>query len=153
MHTFEVWAPLASRVALKLNNSALPMQGPDEQGWWHLRVEEAGPGSDYGFQLDRESGVYPDPRSLRQPHGVHGLSRLYDQAAFAWTDAAFQPRPLSSAIIYELHVGTFTPEGTLDAAIGKLDYLLDLGVTHVELMPMAAFDGVQGWGYDGVSLF
>src|SRR5947209_2373930 len=153
MHTFAVWAPLASRVAVKVNDSPLPMPGPDEQGWWRLPVNEAGPGSEYGFQVNGEEGIFPDPRSLWQPHGVHGLSRVYDQGAFAWSDAAFQARPLSSAIIYELHIGTFTPEGTLDAAIAKLDYLVNLGITHVELMPVAAFDGVHGWGYDGVALF
>ncbi|HEY3628821.1 MAG TPA: malto-oligosyltrehalose trehalohydrolase [Terracidiphilus sp.] len=153
MHTFEVWAPLASRVAINLKDSALGMQGPDANGWWRLGVDEAGPGTDYGFQLDEESTVYPDPRSLWQPDGVHGLSRVYNQHEFAWTEEAFQPPPLSSAIIYELHVGTFTPEGTLDGAIARLDHLVHLGITHVELMPVAAFDGVHGWGYDGVALF
>lgn len=153
MHTFEVWAPLVSRVAVKVNDSLLPMLGPDEQGWWRLRVNEAGPGSDYGFQVDGEEGILPDPRSLWQPGGVHALSRVYDQGAFVWSDTAFQPPPLSSAIIYELHVGTFTPEGTLDSAIAKIDHLVNLGITHVELMPVAAFDGVHGWGYDGVALF
>jgi maltooligosyltrehalose trehalohydrolase len=129
------------------------MQGPDQRGWWRLRVDDAGPGTNYGFQVDQESAVIPDPRSLWQPHGVHGLSRVYDHGAFAWTDDGFQPRPLSSAILYELHVGTFTPEGTLDAAISKLDYLADLGISHMELMPVAAFDGEHGWGYDGVALF
>ena len=81
------------------------------------------------------------------------MSRLYDQNSFAWNDANFQPPPLSSGIVYELHVGTFTREGTLDAAIGKLDYLSELGITHVELMPVASFAGNHGWGYDGVALF
>ncbi len=129
------------------------MRGPDEEGWWRLRVEEAGAGTDYGFVVNDEAAVYPDPRSLHQPHGVHGLSRVYDQAAFAWTDSGFQPPPLSSAVVYELHVGTFTPEATLDAAIDKLGYLKSLGITHVELMPVAAFAGNHGWGYDGVALF
>ena len=129
------------------------MQGPDEHGWWRLRVDDAGPGTDYGFQVNGEDRPLPDPRSLWQPNGVHGLSRVYDQQAFSWSDAAFQPRPLSSAILYELHIGTFTAEGTLDAAIAKLDHLVSLGITHVELMPVAAFDGNHGWGYDGVALF
>jgi maltooligosyltrehalose trehalohydrolase len=153
MHTFEVWAPSASRVAVAVSGSSLPMEGPDEQGWWRLRVDAAGPGTDYGFQVNEDRAIYPDPRSSWQPDGVHGLSRVYDERAFAWSDAGFQPLPLSSAIIYELHIGTFTPEGTLDAAIDKLDYLLKLGITHVELLPVAAFDGVHGWGYDGVELF
>jgi maltooligosyltrehalose trehalohydrolase len=153
MHEFSIWAPLATKLAVKVNDSVKAMEGPDEQGWWRLRVEDAGPGSDYGFVVDEDEAAYPDPRSLAQPHGVHGLSRVYDQSAFAWTDALFQPGPLTSAIVYEMHVGTFTPEGTLDAAIGKLDWLVELGITHVELMPVAAFGGVHGWGYDGVALF
>jgi maltooligosyltrehalose trehalohydrolase len=153
MHNFEVWAPLASQAAVKVTDSVLPMEGPDEQGWWRLAVREAGPGTEYSFQLNNEPAFFPDPRSVWQPHGVHASSCVYDQRAYAWGDATFQPRPLSSAIIYELHIGTFTSEGTLDAAISKLDHLLDLGITHVELMPVAAFDGDHGWGYDGVALF
>ena len=156
MHTFAIWAPLVSSVAVRINDSpprVLPMQGPDEGGWWRLRVVDAGPGTDYGFQVNHGDQVLPDPRSLWQPHGVHGLSRIYDQQAFFWTDRGFQPLPLASAVIYELHAGTFTPEGTLDSGIGKLDALVDLGITHVELMPVAAFDGNHGWGYDGVALF
>jgi maltooligosyltrehalose trehalohydrolase len=153
MHQFEIWAPRVEKIAVQVNGASLPMRGPDEEGWWRLRVEEAGAGTDYGFIVNDEAAVYPDPRSLHQPHGVHGLSRVYDQAAFAWTDAGFQPPPLSSAVIYELHVGTFTPEATLDAAIDKLGYLKSLGITHVELMPVAAFAGNHGWGYDGVALF
>ena len=153
MHTFKIWAPFASQVAVAVNGGSLAMHGPDAQGWWRVGVDAAGPGTDYGFQVNEESAVYPDPRSLWQPHGVHGLSRIYDQHAFAWSDAGFQPHPLSSAVIYELHIGTFTPEGTLDGAIAKLDDLVNLGITHVELMPVAVFDGVHGWGYDGVALF
>ena len=153
MHRFEVWAPLPNNVALRVNDSSLPMQGPDEQGWWHLDVQEAGPGTDYGFLLNDDEKSYPDPRSQWQPHGVHGMSRIYDQNSFVWGDANFQAPPLASSVIYELHVGTFTPEGTLDSAIEKLDYLATLGITHVELMPIAAFAGNHGWGYDGVALF
>ena len=129
------------------------MAGPDEQGWWHTEVNDAGDGSDYGFLLDDDDTCYPDPRSQWQPKGVHGSSRIYDQDAFSWDDSTFQAQPLSSAILYELHVGTFTQEGTLDAAIRKLSYLADLGITHVELMPVASFAGNHGWGYDGVALF
>ena len=153
MHEFTIWAPEAKTMSVKMNDSLLPMLGPDEQGWWRLQVDEAGPGTDYGFKVNEEDGIYPDPRSLWQPHGVHGVARLYDQSAFAWSDQVFQPQPISSALIYELHIGTFTPEGTLDAAIAKLDYLKGLGITHVELMPVAAFAGNHGWGYDGVLLF
>jgi maltooligosyltrehalose trehalohydrolase len=129
------------------------MQGPDARGWWRLDVDEANPGSDYGYQLDEDAKAYPDPRSLRQPQGVHGLSRVYDHRLFTWSDARFEAPPLDSGIVYELHVGTFTSEGTLDAAIARLDYLTELGVTHVELMPVSAFAGNHGWGYDGVALF
>src|SRR6185437_5870614 len=80
-------------------------------------------------------------------------SRIYDQSAFAWNDGGFQALPLASAVVYELHIGTFTPEGTLDSAIVKLDHLRALGITHVELMPVAAFAGNHGWGYDGVALY
>ncbi len=153
MHQFEIWAPRVEKIAVQVNDVSLPMRGPDEEGWWRLCVEDAGAGTDYGFIVNDEVAVYPDPRSLHQPHGVHGLSRVYDQGAFAWTDAGFRPPPLSSAVIYELHVGTFTPGATLDAAIDKLGYLKNLGITHVELMPVAAFAGNHGWGYDGVTLF
>ena len=153
MHRFEVWAPLPRRVAVRVNNRTLPMNGPDPKGWWRLDVDEAGPGSDYCFVIDDDETCYPDPRSPWQPYGVHGASRVYDHSAFQWSDAHFRPAPLASAIVYELHIGTFTPEGTLDAAIEKLDYLVKLGATHVELMPVASFTGNHGWGYDGVDLF
>lgn len=153
MHTFEIWAPQARSMRIQVRDALLPMRGPDEHGWWGVRVDEAGPGTDYGFQVNDEGGVIPDPRSQWQPCGVHGLSRVYDQQAFTWSDSGFRPRPLSSAVIYEAHIGTFTHEGTLEAAIAKLDDLVDLGITHVQLMPVAAFDGGHGWGYDGVALF
>ena len=153
MHRFEVWAPLPAKVAVRVGEDTWPMKGPDDQGWWRLDVEEASAGTDYCFLIDDDVKGYPDPRSLRQPDGVHGVSQVYDQHAFVWSDETFQPRPLPSAVIYELHVGTFTYEGTLDAAIKRLDYLLSLGVTHVELMPVALFAGHHGWGYDGVLLF
>jgi maltooligosyltrehalose trehalohydrolase len=128
------------------------MRGPDEDGWWWLDVD-AGPGADYCYLIDDEEQEYPDPRSEWQPHGVHGMSRVYDQGSFVWSDGRFQPPPLASGVLYELHIGTFTQAGTLDAAIGKLDHLLDLGITHVELMPVASFAGNHGWGYDSVALF
>lgn len=138
---------------VQVDGKAMPMHEPDERGWWRADVAHAAAGSQYGFLIDEDGKAYPDPRSLWQPDGVHGLSRVYDQSAFQWSDAEFRATPLASAILYELHVGTFTPEGTLDAAIEKLEYLKQLGVTHVELMPVAAFDGEHGWGYDGVALF
>ncbi len=129
------------------------MKGPDDRGWWRLDVAEAGPGSDYGYLIDDEATPWPDPCSQQQPHGVHGLSRVYDQQAFRWSDRGFEAPPLSSGIVYELHIGTFTPKGTLDAAIEKLVKLRELGITHVELMPVASFPGRHGWGYDGVAIY
>lgn len=152
MHRFEVWAPFAKRVRLQAVGKVYAMNGPDDRGWWRLDRESAGAGTEYGFLIDDDLKPYPDPRSQWQPDGVHGLSRVYDHSHFEWTDAHFQAPPLPSAIVYELHIGTFTPEGTFDAAIAKLNYLVELGVTHVELMPVAAFEGRHGWGYDGVAL-
>jgi len=153
MHQFEVWAPFANQVRLQASGDVYAMKRPDDRDWWRLDVESAGPGTDYGFLVDDDPKPYPDPRSQWQPDGVYGLSRVYDHSQFEWTDAHFQAPPLSSGIVYELHIGTFAAEGTLDAAIGKLDYLAELGVTHIELMPVAAFEGRHGWGYDGVALF
>jgi len=153
MQVFRVWAPLAKKLAVQAGDVRAAMQGPDERGWWKADVQSAGPGIDYGFLIDDDERAYPDPRSLWQPKGVHGLSRVFDQSSFAWSDAGFKAPPLADSILYELHVGTFTPEGTLDSAIEKLDELKDLGITHVELMPIAGFAGGHGWGYDGVSLY
>jgi maltooligosyltrehalose trehalohydrolase len=121
-------------------------------GWWQVDVPSAGAGTDYRFALDGGEPL-PDPRSAWQPHGVFGPSRVVDHGAFRWADQAWQAPPLSSAVIYELHVGTFTPEGTFDSAISRLDHLVDLGISHVELMPVNEFPGVRGWGYDGVDLY
>jgi maltooligosyltrehalose trehalohydrolase len=153
MHQFEIWAPRPKRVAVRVDEATMAMQGPDADGWWRCTTEGGDPGTDYGFLVDDDARCYPDPRSCWQPNGVHGMSRVYDHGAYEWTDTGFRPVPLASAIIYELHIGTFTPAGTLDAAIEKLDYLAGLGVTHVELMPVNAFAGNHGWGYDGVALY
>lgn len=153
MHRFKVWAPAARKMSVQVNGSAYAMGGPDEHGIWRVEAPDVGPGAEYGFLIDDDPKVYPDPRSQWQPNGVHALSRVYDQKTFVWTDARFQAPPLASALIYELHIGTFTPDGTLDAAIAKLDYLAELGVTHVELLPVASFAGNHGWGYDGVALY
>jgi len=120
-------------------------------GWW-VREESLPAGTDYAFVIDGGEAL-PDPRSPWQPEGVHGPSRTVDHDAFAWGDRRFQAAPLASAVIYELHVGTFTAEGTFEAAIDRLDHLVALGVTHVELMPVAEFPGDRGWGYDGVDLY
>jgi maltooligosyltrehalose trehalohydrolase len=151
MKTFRVWAPLPKKIELQLNGKIFPMTR-EENGWWSVEISAAKAGDDYGFILDGE-GPFPDPRSPLQPNGVHKLSRLVDQDSFQWTDKNFQAPPLSSAIIYELHLGTFTAQGTFLSAIEKLDHLVSLGVTHVELMPVVEFSGDHGWGYDGVDLF
>ncbi len=153
MYTFDIWAPKIKKLAVKVDGITYPMRGPDGQGWWRAEVNDAAPGSDYGYVIDDDRTCYPDPRSAWQPRGVHGQSRVYDHSVFSWTDAGFEAPPLAESVIYELHVGTFTPEGTLDAAIGKLNYLVDLGITHVELLPVASFAGNHGWGYDGVALY
>jgi maltooligosyltrehalose trehalohydrolase len=140
-------------VRVRVAGADYPMEGPDGRGYWHVEVEEAKGGAEYGFLVDDDPMPYPDPRSLLQPRGVHGPSAVYDQDCFFWEDAPWQGPPLSSAIIYELHIGTFTPGGTFDSAIERLAYLVDLGVTHVELMPVAEHPGDRGWGYDGVNLF
>ena len=149
--TFRVWAPLAKALEICVNNVRHPMT-PETNGWWKAEVPSAPPGSDCGFILDGE-GPFPDPRSPWQPGGVDGLSRTVDHGQFPWTDANWAAPPLSRAVIYELHIGTFTPQGTFEAAIEKLDHLSNLGVTHVELMPVNEFPGARGWGYDGVDLF
>ena len=123
-----------------------------ERGWWHAELSPELARADYAFSLDDQAPL-PDPRSRYQPNGVHGPSRPVDHSAFEWRNTKWQPAPLSSAIIYECHIGTFTPAGTFDAAIERLGYLRDLGVTHVELMPVCEFSGARGWGYDGVDLF
>jgi maltooligosyltrehalose trehalohydrolase len=126
---------------------------PGAHGWWSVAVASAGHGSDYAFLLDDDPHPYPDPRSLWQPLGVHAPSRVLDHARFQWSDRQWLPVPLSHAVIYELHIGTFTPQGTFAAAIEKLAYLRELGITHVELMPVNAFPGRWGWGYDGVTIY
>ena len=123
----------------------------DGGGWFAVEAD-ATAGDDYGFSLDGADPL-PDPRSQWQPEGPHGLSRFVDHSAFTWTDALWKGAPLASAVIYELHIGTFTSEGTFDAAIERLPYLRDLGVTAIELLPVAEFSGEHGWGYDGVDLF
>ena len=145
-----VWAPSADRVELEVGGRRLPMR-PAPDGWHEAEVDLP-PGTDYRFRPQGKAAL-PDPRSPWQPAGVHGASRTVEHGAFPWTDASWTGHPLSSAVLYELHTGTFTPEGTFDAAIGHLDHLVDLGITAVELMPVAEFPGDRGWGYDGVALY
>ncbi len=151
MNAFRVWAPRAKQVEVQIGEERFPMTAA-ANGWWSGGAFPAEKYTDYGFVLDGE-GPFPDPRSGWQPRGVHGASRLVDHSAFQWADAGWQAPPLSSAVIYELHVGTFTSRGTFESAIEKLDHLAALGVTHVELMPVIEFSGRRGWGYDGVDFF
>jgi maltooligosyltrehalose trehalohydrolase len=152
MHTFRIWAPAIKSAAVKIADTLTPMQ-PDKGGWWRANIATAEPGTDYQFILDGDNYAVPDPRSQWQPRGVHGPSRILDHATFQWTDQEWQAPSWPEAIVYELHIGTFTPEGTLEAAGKRLAYLKDLGITHVELLPVASFPGNHGWGYDGVDLF
>ena len=152
MHTFKVWAPKAETAEVKIAGHKHVMARQDG-GWWRVQVENAGAGTDYFFLLDGDEQELPDPRSALQPEGVNGPSRVVDHGVFQWTDADFHAKTFQSAIFYELHIGTFTLDGTCDAAIARLDYLCELGVTHIELLPFAEFPGRHGWGYDGVDLF
>jgi maltooligosyltrehalose trehalohydrolase len=146
---FKVWAPQASAVRLRTGGADHPMDA-DDSGWWRVELADADADADYAFVLDDAEQALPDPRSLRQPEGVHGPSRGYDHDAFAWTDSGWTGRWLPGSVLYELHIGTFTPDGTFDSAIARLDHLVDLGVDLVEVLPVGAFNGEYNWGYDGV---
>jgi len=146
-----VWAPSAKKVELQLKSERVRMTKADND-YWELDSPDLEAGSDYFFVLDGKK-PFPDPRSAFQPSGVHGPSRIIDHSAFEWHDRGWNAPVLSSGVIYELHVGTFTAPGTFDAVIERLGHLLELGITHVELMPVAEFSGNRGWGYDGVDLF
>ena len=151
---FRLWAPSAARVELALasgNATAyVPMQ-PLGEGWFES-LSAAAPGTRYRFRIDGGLEV-PDPASRFNPDDVHGPSVVVDPGDFEWTDGEWHGRPWEEVVLYELHVGTFTPEGTYAAACGRLDYLASLGITAIELMPLADFPGRRGWGYDGVLPF
>ncbi|MFG2564832.1 malto-oligosyltrehalose trehalohydrolase [Streptomyces sp. NPDC048567] len=148
---FEVWAPDAGSAVLRLAGGLRPMEpDPDRPGWWTAEAEAAD-GDRYGFALDG-GPVRPDPRSRRQPDGPDGESAVVDHDAYVWR-SEWAGRELPGAVLYELHIGTFTAEGTFDAAADRLGHLAELGVTHVSLMPVCPFPGVHGWGYEGVSLW
>ncbi|MES2092389.1 MAG: malto-oligosyltrehalose trehalohydrolase [Actinomycetota bacterium] len=144
--TFEIWAPAASTLTLLLDDERHEMAATTD-GWWS--APEGLSGTDYGYLVDGDETPLPDPRSRRQPETVHGLSRVFE-SDFEWTDSAWNGRQLAGGMIYELHLGTFTPEGSLDSAIDKLDHLVSLGVDFVELLPVNGFNGDHNWGYDGV---
>lgn len=152
---FRLWAPSAERLGLELlgpqTRAVLAMQ-PVAQGWHELVAEKSPPGTRYRFLLESGQAV-PDPASRFNPQDVHGPSEVVDPGAHAWQDGAWQGRPWEEAVIYELHIGTFTPEGSFLAATDRLSELAALGITAIEIMPVAAFPGARNWGYDGVLPF
>lgn len=152
---FEVWAPDADEVGLRLAGGPRAMErDPARSGWWTAEAP-ASDGDRYGFVLDgggSDGRVLPDPRSRRQPDGPDGESAVVDHSSFAWR-SDWPGRGLPGAVLYELHIGTYTEEGTFDAAAARLGHLAELGVTHVSLMPVCPFPGTHGWGYEGVSLW
>jgi maltooligosyltrehalose trehalohydrolase len=152
---FRLWAPAARQVTLCLGGENRPVQlklDPQDQGWFELITEEAGPGTPYSFRIDYARDV-PDPASRFQPRDVHGPSEVIDPSAFEWEDGEWRGRRWEEAVLYELHVGAFTSGGTFASAGERLDDLADLGITALELMPVSDFPGRRNWGYDGVYPF
>lgn len=150
---FTVWAPTLKEVGVQIvspENRLLPMTKKDEEGYWQVTATGIEPGTLYYYQLEGNTNR-PDPASRYQPKGVHGPSEVIDNSTFSWTDSNWQGVPLEEMIIYELHVGTFTPEGTFEAIIPRLNELKNLGINALEIMPIAQFPGERNWGYDGVS--
>ena len=150
---FDVWAPLPERLRLSVAGETVDMTRGDDGWWTPAEPVPAGADVDYGYLVGDDETPRPDPRSRRQPAGVHGLSRTYDPTTYVWNDHTWTGRQLAGSVIYELHIGTFTPEGTFDAALEKLGHLREIGVDLVELMPVNAFNGTHNWGYDGVGWF
>ena len=149
---FRLWAPSARSVDLLLDDAAPRALQPAADGWYGLTVSDAGPGSRYRFLIDGELAV-PDPASRHQPEDVDGPSEVIDPRAFDWPTDGWRGRPWHEAVLYELHVGTFSPDGTFAGVAERLDHLRELGVTAIELMPVADFAGSRNWGYDGVLPF
>lgn len=152
-YSFCVWAPQCKTVELHIvapEDRLIPMQASANGSFW-VKVSGVAPGARYLYRLDGEK-ERPDPASRSQPDGVHAASEVVD-LSFPWTDQHWTGLSLHDYIIYELHIGTFTPEGTFDAAIAHLDRLHDLGITAIEVMPVAAFPGSRNWGYDGTHIF
>ena len=145
---FRLWAPPHRKLRIELDGQARAMR-PVGEGWHELVTDRARAGTRYRFVLSDGLRV-PDPASRYQPGDVHGPSEVVDPGAYVWCDAGWSGRPWEEAVVYELHVGAFTPEGTFRAAIGKLDHLFALGVTTIEIMPIGDFPGRRNWGYDGV---
>lgn len=152
---FRLWAPSARRIELVLDPDGAPRlhaMAPEPDGWYALTVPDAGDGTRYRYRVDGTLDV-PDPASRCNPDDVDGPSMVVDPGAYEWQDGAWRGRPWHEAIVYELHVGTFTPAGSFSGLEAELDRLVDLGVTALELMPVAEFPGARNWGYDGVLLF
>ena len=147
MTEIRVWAPAVDHIAVVALGETTSLH-PVGDGWW--TGPDLVPGTDYAFVLGDDPQQIPDPASRWQPHGVHEPSRVYDQDAYLWHDQAWPGRSLAGAVIYELHIGTFTPGATFDSAVERLDHLVLLGVTHVEVLPINDFNGTWNWGYDGV---
>lgn len=150
---FRIWASKFKTIDLKIagREATLPLDALGD-GWHELHVPEIGPGTRYKFVLPNGLEV-PDPASRFQPEDVHGPSEVIDPRGFAWTDVRWTGRPWEESVVYEMHVGTFTPEGSFKAAAARLNYLRDLGISVIEVMPVADFPGERNWGYDGVLLF
>lgn len=147
---FFVWAPFSKEVKLNMvfpQKRIIHME-PWEDGYWYLLADDIYPGMQYLYKLDKLVDR-PDLASHFQPEGVHGPSEVVDHRSFIWTDNNWQGLPLNEMIIYELHVGTFSPEGTFDGIIQRLNYFKELGINAIEIMPVAQFPGERNWGYDG----
>ena len=149
---FGLWAPTAASVELELDDRERLAMQPHDDGWYEVTTRDASAGTRYRYRIDGELTV-PDPASRFNPDDVHGASLVVDPRAFEWHDDAWRGRPWHEAVVYELHVGTFSPEGTFGGVERQLDYLVDLGITAIELMPLADFPGARNWGYDGVLPF
>lgn len=152
---FRVWAPDAHNMQVILENGGQKSFDLNEEsgGYWSGLIAEAKAGDRYRFRINEKETLYPDPASRFQPEGPHGPSQIIDPSKFAWTDDAWQGISPNNRVIYEMHIGTFTPEGTYRAAQRELEELAQLGITVIEIMPLAEFDGKFGWGYDGVDFF
>lgn len=149
---FRVWAPKAKSLSLVILNNGEQCEYPmesDEEGFYTITLSQLPPNVDYCYKIDGDK-IRPDPASRWQPNGVHAPSRLYNQQTFEWNDHSWKGININDYLIYELHVGTFTPQGTFEAVIDKLPYLQKLGITAIELMPIIEFPGEHNWGYDGV---
>ena len=150
MDELRVWAPNVTSLRVLVGDESTALL-PEADGWW--RGPRLTPGTDYALLLDDSDEPIPDPASRWLPDGVHARTRVYDQDAFAWTDGDWAGRALPGAVLYELHIGTYTPGGTFDTAVERLDHLVTLGITHVEVLPVNAVNGTWNWGYDGVDWY